>query len=227
MTTRSSALGAGHHPARLDRPRPAPRLAADHRRRAWPPASRSNLLLPLVAYESLLEGATGLTCIDLDAAGRAQPRVLDRPRSAPLRALTSTVAAAAPLVLTGLAVGVGFKAGLFNIGGTGQVLVGGVHRRPRRRRRRRAAGPRGGHRRAAGRRPRRGALRVHPRRAQGVHGCPRSRVDDHAQLAGVRSSSSAWSTTSSRSPGRPSRARPTSGTRRCRSCSAGTGTWAS
>ena len=41
------------------------------------------------------------------------------------RALTNTMAAASPLVLTGLAVGVGFKAGLFNIGGTGQVLVGG------------------------------------------------------------------------------------------------------
>ena len=41
------------------------------------------------------------------------------------RALTNTLAAASPLVLTGLAVGVGFKAGLFNIGGTGQVLVGG------------------------------------------------------------------------------------------------------
>ena len=39
--------------------------------------------------------------------------------------MTNTLAAAAPLVLTGLAVGVGFKGGLFNIGGAGQVLVGG------------------------------------------------------------------------------------------------------
>ena len=54
---------------------------------------------------------------------RAQPRVLDRPgtrRARPDQHRRS----AAPLVLTGLAVGVGFKAGLFNIGGTGQVLVG-------------------------------------------------------------------------------------------------------
>src|SRR5919109_4796085 len=58
--------------------------------------------LPVVAYGSLLEGAFGSE-----------------------RALVNTVAAAAPLVLTGLAVGFGFKAGLFNIGGTGQVLVGG------------------------------------------------------------------------------------------------------
>ncbi len=35
------------------------------------------------------------------------------------------IVAATPLVLTGLAVGVGLKAGLFNIGATGQVLLGG------------------------------------------------------------------------------------------------------
>ena len=58
------------------------------------------------------------------------------------RALTNTIAAATPLMMTGLAVGVGFKAGLFNIGGTGQVLVGGFVRGPRRRRGRRAAGDR-------------------------------------------------------------------------------------
>jgi simple sugar transport system permease protein len=83
-----------------------------------------NLLLPVVAYESLLEGATGLNLLDLDAAGVPSLALsIDIERA--LRALTSTVAAATPLVLTGLAVGVGFKAGLFNIGGTGQVLVGG------------------------------------------------------------------------------------------------------
>jgi len=82
-----------------------------------------NLLLPLIAYESLLEGATGLSLLDVDSAGVPSLAFsIDPDRAA--RALTSTVAAAAPLVLTGLAVGVGFKAGLFNIGGTGQVLVG-------------------------------------------------------------------------------------------------------
>ena len=83
-----------------------------------------DFLLPIVAYESLLEGATGLSLIDLDAAN-APSLALSVDVERALRALTSTVAAAAPLVLTGLAVGVGFKAGLFNIGGTGQVLVGG------------------------------------------------------------------------------------------------------
>jgi simple sugar transport system permease protein len=82
-----------------------------------------NLLLPLVAYESLLQGATGLSFIDV-TGGAISLHLSINPDQAS-RALTSTMAAASPLVLTGLAVGVGFKAGLFNIGGTGQVLVGG------------------------------------------------------------------------------------------------------
>ncbi|HEV7810946.1 MAG TPA: ABC transporter permease [Candidatus Limnocylindrales bacterium] len=82
-----------------------------------------NLMLPFVAYESLLQGATGLSF--LDVAGRTitfSPSI--NPDQA-ARAITSTLSATSPLVLAGLAVGVGFKAGLFNIGGTGQVLVGG------------------------------------------------------------------------------------------------------
>jgi len=82
-----------------------------------------NLMLPVVAYESLLQGATGLSF--LDVVGRTitfNPSI--NPDQA-ARAVTSTFAAAGPLVLTGLSVGLGFKAGLFNIGGTGQVLVGG------------------------------------------------------------------------------------------------------
>ena len=58
--------------------------------------------LPLTAYGALLQGAFG---------GPTE--------------ITNTLVATAPLILTGLAVGVGFKAGLFNIGGTGQVLIGG------------------------------------------------------------------------------------------------------
>jgi len=66
------------------------------------PAQELDLGLPLVAYGALLRGAVGGPT-----------------------AIVNTIVATAPLVLTGLAVGVGFKAGLFNIGGTGQVLVGG------------------------------------------------------------------------------------------------------
>jgi ABC-type uncharacterized transport system permease subunit len=82
-----------------------------------------NLLLPLVAYESLFQGATGLSFIDV-AGGAIKFAPSINPEQAG-RAITNTLAAASPLVLSGLAVGVGFKAGLFNIGGTGQVLVGG------------------------------------------------------------------------------------------------------
>lgn len=82
-----------------------------------------NLLLPLIAYESLLQGATGLSF--LDVAGKNVSIAFSINPDQAARAITSTMAAASPLVLTGLSVGVAFKAGLFNIGGTGQVLVGG------------------------------------------------------------------------------------------------------
>lgn len=58
--------------------------------------------LPITAYAALISGAFGSE-----------------------KGIVSTLVAATPLVFTGLAVGVGFKAGLFNIGGAGQVLVGG------------------------------------------------------------------------------------------------------
>jgi ABC-type uncharacterized transport system permease subunit len=82
-----------------------------------------NLMLPLVAYESLLQGATGLSFLDVTGRNISIAFSINPDQAA--RALTSTFAAASPLVLTGLSVGLGFKAGLFNIGGTGQVLVGG------------------------------------------------------------------------------------------------------
>ncbi len=43
-----------------------------------------------------------------------------------VRPLSETITSAIPLVLTGLAVAVPFRAGLFNIGGEGQVLMGGT-----------------------------------------------------------------------------------------------------
>src|SRR5689334_3290506 len=66
------------------------------------PEKKIDLLLPLVAYRSLLVGAFGN-----------------------FKGMSNMIVAAAPLMLTGLAVGVGLKAGLFNIGATGQVLMGG------------------------------------------------------------------------------------------------------
>ncbi len=43
-----------------------------------------------------------------------------------LNAWSETLVAATPLIFTGLAVAIGFRAGLFNIGGQGQLIVGAV-----------------------------------------------------------------------------------------------------
>jgi ABC-type uncharacterized transport system permease subunit len=62
-----------------------------------------NFGLPLTAYGALVAGSVGS-----------------------VNALIGTLAAATPLILGGLAVGIGFKAGLFNIGAQGQFLMGGL-----------------------------------------------------------------------------------------------------
>jgi simple sugar transport system permease protein len=62
-----------------------------------------NPILPLTAYGALVAGSLGS-----------------------FNAIIDTFVQATPLVLAGLAVGLGFKAGLFNIGAQGQFLVGGL-----------------------------------------------------------------------------------------------------
>jgi len=62
----------------------------------------------LEAYAALLEGGLGI--------GSANPT----------NALTNTITNSAPLLLAGLSVALGFKAGLFNIGATGQFVIGGL-----------------------------------------------------------------------------------------------------
>jgi general nucleoside transport system permease protein len=59
--------------------------------------------LPLRAYGALVAGSVGS-----------------------LNAIINTLVQATPLILAGLAVGIGFKAGLFNIGAQGQFLVGAL-----------------------------------------------------------------------------------------------------
>jgi simple sugar transport system permease protein len=59
--------------------------------------------LPFVAYAALLEGAFG---------------GVDR--------IIHALILSAPIILTGLSVGIGFKAGLFNIGAAGQLLMGAL-----------------------------------------------------------------------------------------------------
>jgi ABC-type uncharacterized transport system permease subunit len=65
-------------------------------------------LLPLTAYAALVEGGLGI--------GSANP----------VNALSGSMVNAAPLLLAGLSVALGFKAGLFNIGATGQFVIGGL-----------------------------------------------------------------------------------------------------
>ena len=62
-----------------------------------------DLLLPFTAYTALFFGAFG-----------------------GLNPIVDTMVAAAPLILGGLALGLGFKAGLFNIGAQGQFLMGAL-----------------------------------------------------------------------------------------------------
>lgn len=70
---------------------------------ALEPGQSIDFGLPLRAYGALLQGSLG------SDNGR-----------------TSTLVQAAPLILAGLGVGLGFKAGLFNIGGKGQFLIGAL-----------------------------------------------------------------------------------------------------
>jgi simple sugar transport system permease protein len=65
------------------------------------PSKTFDLTLPITAYSALLEGAF------------AGPK-----------AIANTLNAATPLIFAGLSVAFGFRAGLFNIGANGQLLVG-------------------------------------------------------------------------------------------------------
>jgi general nucleoside transport system permease protein len=67
------------------------------------PSRPFDLLLPLTAYWSLFQGAVG----SVDG-------------------IVSTLVFTTPLILAGLAVGLGFKGGLFNIGAQGQFLMGAL-----------------------------------------------------------------------------------------------------
>ncbi|HYM84303.1 MAG TPA: hypothetical protein VEY67_09155, partial [Candidatus Dormibacteraeota bacterium] len=67
------------------------------------PGRSFDLFLPLTAYWSLFNGAVG--------SGEG---------------IVSTLVFTTPLILGGLAVGLGFKGGLFNIGAQGQFLIGAL-----------------------------------------------------------------------------------------------------
>ena len=111
-----------------------------------------------------------------------------------LRPISETLTNAAPLIFTGLAVAIPFRAGLFNIGGQGQAIMGAIGggtvglalSLPGR-----AAHAAGDPRRSAAWR----ALGLPGRPAQGEDRRARGDRDDHAQLHRVATS---WSGTSGR-----------------------------
>lgn len=95
---------------------------------------RGQLLLPAGAIVlALLVGALIIIITSPLAVGKFDPTLPITTYSAlvqgslgSVNGLVDTARAAAPLILVGLAVGFCFKAGLFNIGGQGQFLMGAV-----------------------------------------------------------------------------------------------------
>ncbi|MFQ5970784.1 MAG: ABC transporter permease [Alphaproteobacteria bacterium] len=89
---------------------------------------RTVVLLPTVAVASALV----LGAVIMLATGIAPATVRDsyvalvQGSLGSVYAVSETLTAAAPLILAGLGVAVGFRAGLFNIGAEGQILVGGM-----------------------------------------------------------------------------------------------------
>src|SRR5487761_280092 len=74
------------------------------------------------AYGGLLTGALGDPSTMFAKLTSGDPKVA----ASAFYPLSETVVAACPLVFTGLAVALGFRAGLFNIGAEGQVIAGGL-----------------------------------------------------------------------------------------------------
>jgi general nucleoside transport system permease protein len=107
-------------------------------------SAKSALLVPALAVlTALLIGGLIIALSDvdtlrlwrsdpLDAFGETLSTVWGAYRSmfvgafGSLNAISETMFAATPLILAGLAVAVGFQAGLFNIGAEGQIVIGGL-----------------------------------------------------------------------------------------------------
>ena len=129
---------------RRRRASPVPALTSPARRRSAPgaaqpgariwsdrrPAARSSILLGLLVGAIVILGSELLLAGSVSSTGscrsRPTPRCIEGARSAASSAIVNTLVYTAPLVLGGLSVAFGFKAGLFNIGAQGQFLVGAL-----------------------------------------------------------------------------------------------------
>lgn len=76
-------------------------------------------IAPGLAYEKLLQGASGID--PKWTVGQPLADLITRPTR-----LGNTLTEAIPLILAGLAVAVPFRCGLLNIGGEGQIYIGGL-----------------------------------------------------------------------------------------------------
>ncbi|MEC8515469.1 MAG: hypothetical protein VXY86_02955, partial [Pseudomonadota bacterium] len=89
---------------------------------------RDLFLLPMAALLlAMLIGALIMIATSVAPATILQSFVaMARGSLGSMHALSETVTAAIPLVLSGLGIGLAFRAGLFNIGAEGQMVVGGL-----------------------------------------------------------------------------------------------------
>jgi ABC-type uncharacterized transport system permease subunit len=76
----------------------------------------------LAAYGAMLAGAFGDPARVLTALQTGNANDISRA----IRPLTETLVSATPLIFTGLAISISFRAGMFNIGGDGQLLIGAM-----------------------------------------------------------------------------------------------------
>ena len=86
------------------------------------------VIVPIFAViVALILGALTMlaTNVDLPTIGRSYLALLEGSVGS-VNAISETLTAAIPLTLAGLGIALGFRAGLFNIGAEGQVLIGGM-----------------------------------------------------------------------------------------------------
>ena len=76
----------------------------------------------IAAYGAMLAGAFGDPGRIVTALQTGNPTDIARA----VRPLTETLVSATPLIFTGLAISISFRAGMFNIGGDGQLLMGAL-----------------------------------------------------------------------------------------------------
>jgi len=89
---------------------------------------KTGLVIPLLAVFTALVVGAGIVMLAGVSLGEtlAAYQALLVGSVGSVKAISETLTAATPLILAGLSVALAFRAGLFNIGGEGQMLIGGM-----------------------------------------------------------------------------------------------------